>query len=248
MRASSIRIGISALVALALSLTAASTALASSDHASGGAVAAAPAPSQDHDQDQAGDDVGEDESADHGPRGRRNHPSFNDVAAVNELCNGDGDSDVPSFDIPSLDVLCSVYRRLSDRLPPQALRGQARAIAVHAGHVAPGQRDRIGGAGGGHGPIAICRRLANVNDASARAALAERCRQLLDEGVTTPAELCDRLSESGDIDEHRLLTRLCARIVGGNDDTRLRPRPASGRPGRQRPALARPQPVRSNTP
>ena len=169
------------------------------------------------------------------------------MAAVNELCIGDGDSDVPSFDIPSLDVLCSAYRILSDRLPPQVLRGFARAIAVHAGQVAPGWRDRTGGAGGGHGPIAICRRLANANDASARAALAERCRQLLDEGVTTPAELCDRLNESGDIDEHRLLTRLCARIASGDDDTRPRPRRASGRPEHQRPALAQPQPVRSNT-
>ena len=159
MHASSMRIGISALVALALSLTAVSTALASADHASGGAVAAARAPSQDHDQDQAGDEVDDDDdgdtdseaeddadsddgSADHGPRGRPNHPRFNGVAAVNELCIGDGDSDVPSFDIPSLDVLCSAYRILSDRLPPQVLRGFARAIAVHAGQVAPGWRDR----------------------------------------------------------------------------------------------------------
>ncbi len=249
MRANWMRTGISVLVAFALSLAAVSTASASADHATGAAVGATHLASQDHDADQDhtsdanGDDADGNVENGRGPQPRR----LDDSAAISELCSGVSDG------TPSLEVLCNAYRILSDGLPANTLRGLARAIIVHADQVAPGWRGRLDGdadRGNGGSPIAICRRLANSGDATEHPALAARCRELLDEGVTSPAELCARLSESGGLDEHPRLAQLCERIAGG-DDTRPQRGRGRGRggdgdgtegesPRRGRPAFQRP--------
>ncbi len=248
MRTNWVRIGMSVLVAFALSVAAASAASASADHASGAAVEATNLAPQEGDA-EGGD----------GESRRAPQPRWPDgLAAVGELCGGDGAGG------PSLEVLCNAYRILSERLPAETLRGLSRAIAVHADQVAPRWRDEIaGGAAGGAavcrrlagadapnvdpelvqrcrdfvggqdgrggGPIAICRRLVSAVDAAEYPALAARCSELLEGGVISPADLCARLSESGDADEHPRLAQICERIEGG-DDTQARTRPQLRRP------------------
>ena len=242
MRSHWLRMALPALLALALSLAAVSTASASGSHADSAVVngVTVPADDEDGDTEDVDSDDGDTDDGDtddvdtedvDSNDGVTRSERFVDVDAILGLCDsGDHDS-------KSLGFLCGLFTFAKHLMPPQAQQGLATAIAAHADHVAPGlvQRfansaSRDGGKllrglnhdgessnGPGSDPIAVCRRLANSDELSEHPELAERCRTLLDDGVTSPVELCRRLAESGSVEDHEQLAKRCRNLVDGHD-------------------------------
>ncbi len=83
-------------------------------------------------------------------------------------------------------------------------------------------KDERGGRGtSGGNAIAICRTLAESDDAGEHAALAARCGELLDEGVKNPRELCASLDRES-VEAHPDLAQRCRNFIkderGGDGD------------------------------
>ena len=107
---------------------------------------------------------------------------------------------------------------------------------------------RGGSGGGGNTAIAICRTLAQSDDAGEHAALATRCGELLDEVVKSARELCTSLDRES-VEAHPDLAQRCRNFINdrrGGDDN-LRPeRGNTGNGGLQSGGRPSPTPRRGN--
>ena len=114
------------------------------------------------------------------------------------------------------------------------------------------KRDSSGG--GGNTAIAICRTLAESDDAGEHATLATRCSELLDDGVKSAHELCTSLDRES-VEAHADLAQRCRNFINdrrggedtGTDGDNLRPeRGNTGNGGLQLGGRPSPTPRRGN--
>ena len=142
-------------------------------------------------------------------------------------------------------------RELCTRLDRESVEAH-RDLAQRCRNFIGDKRDSSGG--GGNTAIAICRTLAESDDAGEHATLATRCSELLDDGVKSAHELCTSLDRES-VEAHADLAQRCRNFINdrrggedtGTDGDNLRPeRGNTGNGGLQLGGRPSPTPRRGN--